>query len=138
MDPNLFRLDWERTGEVLAALRGSSVCTANAHGRPRQADPNLLGDFNRNIGDESFDGLLAIAGMVRANEDSPATHISSTSTYDQVFLGTGQTTESLGIFTVHRFDEALFGDDDAAAGLACSDHRPVSVPLRVPGGDDDG
>lgn len=98
----------------------------------------LVGDFNRNVGDESFDGLLTIAGMVRANEESPPTHISSTSTYDQVFLGTGHTTEWLGTFTVHRFDEALFGDDDTAASLACSDHRPVSVPLRVPGGDDDG
>lgn len=133
LDPNPCHLDWERTGEELAALRGNQVCVENAPGRHRRARSYVC----HNVEDQSFDGLLAIAGTVRANEDSPATHISSTSTYDQVFLGTGHTTEWLGTFTVHRFDEALFGDDDTAASLACSDHRPISVPLRVPGGDDD-
>ena len=38
---------------------------------------------------------------------------------------------------VTRFDDEMFGGDDAAANLACSDHRLVWVRLRVPGQDDD-
>jgi endonuclease/exonuclease/phosphatase family metal-dependent hydrolase len=73
----------------------------------------LVGDFNRNIGDESFDGLFEIPGMVRANGESPATHISSTSTYDQVFLSTTHTDEwTAGQFELHRFDETVFGGSD--------------------------
>lgn len=97
----------------------------------------LVGDFNRNVGDVSFDGLLSVAGVVRAEENPPSTHISGTSTYDQVFLDPGRTTEWSGGMQVHRFDEELFADDDAAASLACSDHRPVSIRLRLSGGDDD-
>lgn len=97
---------------------------------PDDDDLILVGDFNRNIGDDSFDGLFEIPGMVRANEESPATHVSSTSTYDQVFLSTAQTDEwTPGQFELHRFDETVFGGDDERAKLAGSDHRPVLIRL---------
>ncbi len=100
--------------------------TAPAHGAP-----------NRNITDNSFDPLLNIAGVVRANEDTPATHIYSTSTYDQVFPSTEETTKWTGAATLIRFDEIFFGNDDSAANLAASDHRPVWVSLLIPDTDED-
>jgi endonuclease/exonuclease/phosphatase family metal-dependent hydrolase len=106
---------------------------------PDDDDLILVGDFNRNVGDIAFDDLLAKPGLVRANEDTGSTHISSTSTYDQVFLSRTYTTELTGAWRTLAFDETIFGNDDVAASLACSDHRPVSVTLRVPAtGDDDG
>lgn len=97
----------------------------------------LVGDFNRNVGDDSFDEVLGISGMVRVNEDTPSTHISSTSTYDQMFLSTDNTSEWNGSWVTHKFDETVFGGDDAKAKTAGSDHRPVSLSLSIPGADDD-
>jgi hypothetical protein len=54
-----------------------------------------------------------------------------------VFLSKDHTTEWLGTFAIHKFDEDIFGNDDVAANLACSDHRPVSIRLHVPAVDDD-
>lgn len=104
---------------------------------PEDRDLIVVGDFGRNASDESFDLLLSIPGMVRATEDTASTHVSSTSTYDQIFLSTDHTVEWVGIARTALFDEWYFDDDDAAASLACSDHRPVWVPLNVPGQDDD-
>jgi endonuclease/exonuclease/phosphatase family metal-dependent hydrolase len=97
----------------------------------------LVGDFNRNVGDDAFDGLLSLSGVIRANEDTPPTHISSNTTYDQVFISLDATLEWTGEWETIRFDELLFDDDDAAARLAGSDHRPVWIRLVVPSADDD-
>ena len=45
--------------------------------------------------------------------------------------------ERTGDSTTILFDETFFGNDDDAASLACSDHRPVWISLAVPGADDD-
>lgn len=97
----------------------------------------LVGDFNRNVGDSSFDELLAIPGMVRANEGTGPTHISSNSTYDQIFLSIGATREWTGEYDLYRFDEVQFADNDVAARLAVSDHRPVWITLYISESDDD-
>ncbi len=97
----------------------------------------LVGDFNRNIGDDSFDEVLGLDGMVRANGDTIPTHISSHSTYDQVFISLDATSEWTGEYGIFAFDEEFFNDDDQAANLAVSDHRPVWITLFVPDRDDD-
>jgi len=97
----------------------------------------LMGDFNRNVSCESFDPLLSIEGIIRANEETGPTHVSSTSTYDQIFLSTEYTSEWTGDWRTIKFDEVYFGNDDKTAKLEASDHRPVSIRLRVPVVDDD-
>lgn len=104
---------------------------------PDDDDLVLVGDFNRNIGDDAFDRLLAVAGMVRANQDTWPTHISSRTTYDQIFISLDFTREWTGEWETVRFDEELFGNDDRAARLAGSDHRPVWITLAKSETDDD-
>jgi len=41
------------------------------------------------------------------------------------------TTEYTGTHGVVKFDETVYGDDDAAAKIAGSNHRPVWIELRV-------
>jgi len=103
---------------------------------PNDKDLILVGDFNRNVGDDSFDDLLGLAGVVRANPDSAATKISSESSYDQIFVSQLETVEWQHDFAIVAFDEMLFDNDDKAANRACSDHRPVYISL-VPGASDD-
>lgn len=97
----------------------------------------LLGDFNRNVGDEAFAGLLALPGVRCANPDGSPTHIWAGSSYDQVYLSTTETIEWLGTFDIVEFDETLFANDDDAANRACSDHRPVVIRVRSAAGDDE-
>ena len=110
--------------------------------RVQQATTNdddliLVGDFNRNVGDDSFDQLLSVSGMLCANQDTIPTKISSNNTYDQIFLSTNETVEWTGEYDTLAFDEVFFDNDDHAAKLAVSDHRPVWITLFVPDSDDD-
>ena len=45
-------------------------------------------------------------------------------------------TEYTGESGIDRFDEIHFGNDDAAASLAVSDHRPVWGIFRIDADDD--
>jgi endonuclease/exonuclease/phosphatase family metal-dependent hydrolase len=105
---------------------------------PGDDDLIVTGDFNRNIGCDSFDPLLSITGVRRANPEPGPTKINSSSTYDQIFLSTHETTEWTGEYFTGLFDIENFGDDDDAASLAVSDHRPVWITLVIPNADDDG
>jgi endonuclease/exonuclease/phosphatase family metal-dependent hydrolase len=124
------------------ARRAEIRSMAQVWDRVQSATPNdddlvLVGDFNRNIGDEAFTDLLAIPGMVRANEATGPTHISSSSTYDQIFISLDATQEWTGEYETHPFDEEIFRGNDRAARLAGSDHRPIWITLYVPSVDDD-
>jgi len=96
----------------------------------------VLGDFNRNKNDSSFDSLLSISGMVRANDITGPTHISSNTTYDQIFISTDYTNEWRGESVTVHFDETNFNSDQEAK-LVVSDHRPVWIRLYIPNDDDD-
>ena len=102
------------------------------------ADNDLIvvGDFNRNKNDASFDSLLSINGMVRANEGTGPTHVSSNTTYDQIFISTDFTKEWTGESATVRFDETNFNTDEEAK-LVASDHRLVWIKLYIPDADDD-
>jgi endonuclease/exonuclease/phosphatase family metal-dependent hydrolase len=131
----------ERVAERQAEIRSlPGMWTATAGLAQGDKDLILVGDFNRNVGDVSFDELLSIPGMVNATANLGApTVVTGTSTYDQVFLvpSAGHTTEWAGRTHTIAFDEEMFGGDDTAAKLAVSDHRPVWFTLRVPASDDD-
>jgi endonuclease/exonuclease/phosphatase family metal-dependent hydrolase len=96
----------------------------------------VVGDFNRNKSDTSFDSLLSINGMIRANEITGPTHISGKTTYDQIFISTDYTKEWTGESVTVNFDETNFNSDQEANRVA-SDHRPVGIRLYVPDKDDD-
>ena len=65
------------------------------------------------------------------------TKIDSDNSYDHVMFQSNFVTEYTGTHGVTPFDDEMFGGDDVAANLACSDHRLVWVRLRVPRQDDD-
>ena len=91
-----------------------------------EQDVILLGDFNRNPDDgEAYRPLLAIPSMTQLFQLPQKSHIKDTSLYDNIFFQTHHLTEYTGDSGIDRFDETDFGNDDTAASLAVSDHRPV-------------
>jgi len=105
---------------------------------PDENDVLICGDLNRKADDdESLGWLKRIAGLVTTTVPSVPTHISSNTTYDHIAIHPQHTTEYAGTHGVLAFDETMFGNDDAAANLALSDHRPVWIALTVPAADDD-
>lgn len=127
-----------RVGPRKAEIRQMpAVWVRTQDATPNDDDIILVGDFNRNKTDDSFDSLFTLPGVIRANEDTESTHISSGTTYDQIFISTDATVEWTGEYHTHHFDEILFGNDDDEARRAASDHRPVWITLYVPEADDD-
>ena len=104
-----------------------------------EEDVLLVGDFNRNPNDaEVYGPIMAIPLMTRLFDLPQKSHIRDSSLYDNIFFQTDFVTEYLGISGIDRFDETDFGDDDKAANLAVSDHRPVWAVFGTNFEDDDG
>ena len=102
-----------------------------------EQDVILLGDFNRNPDDQSaYDPLLSIPSMEHLFQLPEKSHIKDSSLYDNIFFQTDHVTEFTGDSGIERFDETHFGNDDAAASLAVSDHRPVWGIFRIDTDDD--
>lgn len=86
-------------------------------------DVILLGDFNLTPRDPAFADLKSIPSMTCVDESVPTTirdHLD-----DNLWFEAGFTREYTGDFGIYKFDEDLFANDDKAASLAVSDHRPV-------------
>lgn len=89
-------------------------------------DVLLVGDFNRNPTDaEAYSRIMSIPSMTRLFQFPQKSHIKDSSLYDNIFFQKDAVTEYLGRYGIDRFDETDFGNDDKAANLAVSDHRPV-------------
>ena len=102
-------------------------------------DVLLVGDFNRNPNDaEAYSPIMAIPSMTRLFDLPQKSHIRDTSLYDNIFFQTDYVTEYVGSSGIDRFDETDFGNDDTAANLAVSDHRPVWAIFGTTLADDDG
>lgn len=102
-----------------------------------EQDVILLGDFNRNPDDQlAYGPLLSIPSMGHLFQLPQKSHIKDTSLYDNIFFQTHHVTEYTGDSGIERFDEIHFGNDDAAASLAVSDHRPVWGIFRTDVDDD--
>ena len=102
-----------------------------------EQDVILLGDFNRNPDDQSAYGpLLSIPSMEPLFQLPQKSHIKDTSLYDNIFFQARHVTEYTGDSGIDRFDETLFRNNDAAASLAVSDHRPVWGIFRMDIDDD--
>jgi endonuclease/exonuclease/phosphatase family metal-dependent hydrolase len=108
-----------------------------------EEDVLLVGDFNRNPNDaESYSQIMAIPSMIRLFELPQKSHIRDSSLYDNIFFQKNHVKEYLNRSGIDRFDETDFGNDDKAANLAVSDHRPVwavfSIDRDDDGSDEDG
>ena len=102
-------------------------------------DVLLVGDFNRNPNDaEAYSRIMAIPSMTQLFQFPEKSHIKDSSLYDNIFFQKDAVTEYLGKYGIDRFDETDFGNDDKAANLAVSDHRPVWAIFGTNLEDDDG
>ena len=100
-------------------------------------DVLLVGDFNRNPTDiEAYSHIMAIPSMTRLFHFPQKSHIRDSSLYDNIFFQTDSVTEYLGLSGIDKFDETDFGNDDRAANLAVSDHRPVWAVFSMVRDDD--
>ena len=102
-----------------------------------EQDVILLGDFNRNPDDLlAYQPLMSIPRMTHLFNVPQKSHIRDTSLYDNIFFQTSYVTEYTGNSGIDRFDETDFGNDDKAASLTVSDHRPVWGEFRIDSDDD--
>ena len=102
-----------------------------------EEDVLLVGDFNRNPNDtEAYSRIMAIPSMVRLFELPQKSHVRDSSLYDNIFFQSDYVTEYLGTSGIDKFDETDFGNDDQAANLAVSDHRPVWAVFGIEIDDD--
>ena len=107
----------------------SVVDTANGD----ENDVFLMGDFNFPATESSFE-ITTYTAIIPATE---MTTITDTSSYDNIWYNPSESAEKLPGYTIFKFDEDIFGNDDDAASLAVSDHRPVSITFTTDGVDDD-
>jgi endonuclease/exonuclease/phosphatase family metal-dependent hydrolase len=124
-------------GDSIGDRRSENVLLDNVYRTVQDADPNeqdviLLGDFNLPPEDQGMDEVDVLLDPVFSGVK---TTISDASLYDNFWWGS--VLEWTGESGIDRFDEAVFGDDDDAASLAVSDHRPIWVTFHT-GRDDDG
>lgn len=98
-----------------------------------EEDVILMGDFNMSSNDHGWQ-MDNYTPLILPSEK---TTITDTSSYDNIWLPTGETYhgEYLGGYEIYRFDEIMFSDDDQAR-LACSDHRPISAYFSTSSDDD--
>ena len=118
-------------GDRVAQRQAEVQELANVYQTVQDADSSeqdilLLGDFNREPDDtEAYMPLLAIPFMAHLFDLPLKSHIRDSSLYDNIFFQTNHVTEYTGEHGIQRFDETQFNNDDDAANLAVSDHRPV-------------
>ena len=129
-------------GDTVNQRRREVQALANVYQAVQAADDAeqdviLLGDFNRNPDDRlAYRPLLSIPSMRHLFQLPQKSHIKDTGLYDNIFFQTRHVTEYTGDSGIERFDEIHFGNDDAAASLAVSDHRPVWGTFRIDTDDD--
>ena len=103
---------------------------------PNEQDIIVLGDFNFSPTDEGWDNLKEISTMYFLIEPPEKTTITDTSLFDNFWFQNEYVQEYSGKLGIDRFDETMFGNDDAKAKLMVSDHRPIWAEFNVMTDDD--
>ena len=102
-----------------------------------EEDVLLVGDFNRNPTDvDAYSRIMAISSMTRLFQFPQKSHIKDSSLYDNIFFQKDAVKEYLNRSGIDKFDETDFGNNDKAASLAVSDHRPVWAVFSITQDDD--
>ena len=127
-------------GDAVAGRRAEVMELAEVYQYVQEAngetedDVLLVGDFNREPDDTmAYSNLMALPSMTQLFHLPQKSHIRDSSLYDNIFFQTDYVTEYLGSSGIDKFDETDFGNDDKAANLAVSDHRPVWAVFRIDG-----
>ena len=129
-------------GKKVAARKSEVRALADVYRYVQEAngtedDVLLVGDFNRNPTDmDAYSRILSIPSMTRLFDFPEKSHIKDSSLYDNIFFQRDAVTEYLGRSGIDKFDETDFGNDDKAANLAVSDHRPVWAVFSIETDDD--
>ena len=126
-------------GEAVAGRQAEIMGLADVYQYVQKAngaedDVLLVGDFNREPSDtHAYRNLMALPSMTHLFRLPQKSHIGDSSLYDNIFFQTDYVTEYAGRSGIDKFDETDFKDNDAAASLAVSDHRPVWARFRIDG-----
>ena len=126
-------------GDSVAKRQAEIVALAEVYQYVQKAngaedDILLVGDFNRDPSDiVAYSNLMAIPSMTHLFRLPQKSHIRDSSLYDNIFFQMVYVTEYLGRSSIDKFDETDFGNDDEAANLAVSDHRPIWALFRIDG-----
>ena len=122
------RAEAELLDEVYAAVQDAD---------PLEQDVILLGDFNLPPEDAAFADLKAILEPLITGTRYTTISENAMSLYDNIWFDPAFVSEYDGQNGVDDFDVTVFDNDDKAASLAVSDHRPVWATFRMDGVDDD-
>jgi len=121
----------ERQAEIQAL---SDVWAYVDRANGAEDDILLVGDFNREPDDiHAYRNLMALPSMTHLFALPEKSHIKESSLYDNIFFQRHAVREYTGVSGIDKFDETDFGNDDDAANLAVSDHRPVWAVFRIDG-----
>jgi endonuclease/exonuclease/phosphatase family metal-dependent hydrolase len=126
-------------GDRVADRRAEAILLDDVYRTVQDADPEeqdviFLGDFNLPPSDSGMGEIGALLNPVITGDER--TTISDASLYDNFWWDARFLTEWTGAAGIDRFDEAVFGNDDDAASLAVSDHRPVWTIFSTDSDDD--
>jgi endonuclease/exonuclease/phosphatase family metal-dependent hydrolase len=95
-------------------------------GNPNEKDVILVGDFNREPTDKvAFSNLRSIPSMTNLFNPPQKSVIYDSNLYDNIWFQKEYVKAYTGKKGIDKFDETDFANNDKAASLAVSDHRPV-------------
>jgi len=129
-------------GDTKAERRAEAELLDEVYDSVQDADPDeqdviLLGDFNLPPGDAAFNDLAAILTPLITGTRYTTIAENAMSLYDNFWFDSAYVGEYTGENGVDDFDVTVFDNDDKAASLAVSDHRPIWATFETNGVDDD-
>ena len=101
-----------------------------------EQDVIVLGDFNLPPEDRTLGTSHRLTPLFTGNRYTSIAE-NAESLYDNFWFDPEHVGEYTGANGIDAFDVMVFGNDDRAASLAVSDHRPVWARFRTDGPDDD-
>ncbi|MBT7185721.1 hypothetical protein HN911_00100 [Candidatus Bathyarchaeota archaeon] len=128
-------------GDSKAERRAEALLLDDVYQFVQEADPNeqdviLLGDFNLPPEDEGFDELEVLLTPLFTGDRYTTIRESAESLYDNIWFESVYLQEYSGENGIDDFDVTVFENDDDAASLAVSDHRPIWAKFLTDGDTD--
>ena len=115
------------------ALLVDDVYRAVQDGDPNEQDVIVLGDFNLSPEDHGFAEMLAMLTPLFTGNRYTTISENARSLYDNIWFDPEHVAEYSGENGIDAFDVTVFGNNDRAASLAVSDHRPVWARFNTDG-----
>jgi endonuclease/exonuclease/phosphatase family metal-dependent hydrolase len=118
-------------GDKVSERRAEIQHLAEVYDTIKQANPEekdiiLVGDFNREPTDDvAFSNLRSIPSMTNLFNLPQKSVIFDSNLYDNIWFQSNNVKSYTGINGIDKFDETDFANNDKAASLVVSDHRPV-------------